>query len=396
MEEIAPAAFFSYSREDSDFALKLAGNLRTAGANVWLDQLDIVAGQRWDRSVEDALSKCPRLLVILSPASVNSTNVMDEVSFALEEKKTVIPVVYRDCTIPFRLRRLQYVDFRQDYTRGLEELLKTLAPEQRAEQGRLPISTGPKQTNGSAASQRERGADEERRTAAEEPRQTARQQVKPGLFSRVPAVTKVVAAVFAIFIIAFALYWALLPSSSNEQKGETQKQRTQTQSNNPAPTSPQQKGEAQEPERRVKASNPTPTPPQDRGQTQKREPKVEATNPAISEAEAPLRADDLLGDWQGSATLANRTPCSVRVQLANSALYFVAIFSGEGCVLNLDFFGGAWAFDPTSRTIQAEAMRMGQNKSSLKCRLTVENGGLGLQGTCQDLIFGSVSLRLTR
>jgi hypothetical protein len=77
----APAAFLSYSRQDSDFALRLAGDLKTAGANVWLDQMDILAGQRWDRAVEDALANCPRMLLILSPASVNSTNVMDEVSW---------------------------------------------------------------------------------------------------------------------------------------------------------------------------------------------------------------------------------------------------------------------------------------------------------------------------
>jgi len=123
-------AFVSYSREDSDFALRLAEDLKAAGASVWLDQLDIVPGQRWDRAVEDALASCPRMLVILSPASVNSTNVMDEVSFALEEKKAVIPVIYKDCMIPFRLRRVQYVDFRKDYARGLKELLKTLNPQQ--------------------------------------------------------------------------------------------------------------------------------------------------------------------------------------------------------------------------------------------------------------------------
>src|SRR6266581_929596 len=91
----ALAAFFSYSREDSDFALRLAADLKAAGANVWLDQLDIVPGQRWDQAVEDALTTCKRMLVILSPASVNSMNVMDEVSFALEERKSVIPVVYQ-------------------------------------------------------------------------------------------------------------------------------------------------------------------------------------------------------------------------------------------------------------------------------------------------------------
>ena len=33
--------FFSYARTETDFALKLAKDLRDAGANVWIDQLDI-------------------------------------------------------------------------------------------------------------------------------------------------------------------------------------------------------------------------------------------------------------------------------------------------------------------------------------------------------------------
>ena len=118
-------AFISYSREDSEFALRLAEDLKAAGAAVWLDQLDIQPGQRWARAVQDALNDCPRMLVILSPSSVDSTNVEDEVSFALEEKKTVIPVLYRECKIPFRLRPLQHLDFRTDYPRGLQGLLKT-------------------------------------------------------------------------------------------------------------------------------------------------------------------------------------------------------------------------------------------------------------------------------
>jgi len=123
-------AFFSYSREDSEFALKLAEDLKAAGANVWLDQMDIEPGQRWARAVEQALTKCPRVLVILSPASVASTNVADEVAFALDEHKAVIPVLYRDCKIPFQLRPFQYVDFRKDYAQGLNVTLRTLSVEQ--------------------------------------------------------------------------------------------------------------------------------------------------------------------------------------------------------------------------------------------------------------------------
>src|SRR5437867_1233879 len=119
-------AFLSYAREDAEFVLRLAKDLRAGGADVWIDQLDIEPGQRWDRAIEDALAKCPQLLVILSPAAVESTNVMDEVSLALEEGKTVLPVIHRQCKVPFRLRRLQYVDLTLNYDEGLGRLLETL------------------------------------------------------------------------------------------------------------------------------------------------------------------------------------------------------------------------------------------------------------------------------
>src|SRR5271165_7423104 len=111
----AQTAFFSYSRDDSEFALRLARDLKAAGANVWIDQLDLVGGQRWAQTVQDALEKSPRVLVILSPSSVNSPNVENEYTLALKEKKTVIPVLHRECKIPLQLRSLQRVDFSTDY-----------------------------------------------------------------------------------------------------------------------------------------------------------------------------------------------------------------------------------------------------------------------------------------
>jgi formylglycine-generating enzyme required for sulfatase activity len=125
-------AFISYARTDSDFVLRLAGDLKQRGANVWLDQLDIAPGRPWDREVERALTACSELVVILSPASVESQNVMDEVAFALDEGKTVIPVLYSNCRIPFRLRRLEYVDLKLDSKAGLEKLLDALAPSRQA------------------------------------------------------------------------------------------------------------------------------------------------------------------------------------------------------------------------------------------------------------------------
>ncbi|MGH8533237.1 MAG: toll/interleukin-1 receptor domain-containing protein [Gammaproteobacteria bacterium] len=123
MSTPATTIFVSYSRDDSQFAVKLASDLKAAGADAWLDELDIPPGARWDRAVEKALESSTCLIVILSPSSVASDNVMDEVSFAIDEKKAIVPVVIENCRIPLRMRRFQYIDFSDDYTSSLRKLL---------------------------------------------------------------------------------------------------------------------------------------------------------------------------------------------------------------------------------------------------------------------------------
>ena len=182
-------AFFSYSRQDSEFVLKLARDLRTAGAEVWLDQIDIDPGERWDSAVEKALANSSRMLVVLSPASVESTNVMDEVSFALEENKRVIPVLHRDCKIPFRLRRLQYIDARVEYDKGLAELVRMLRGHEHAEAAAAASpgsladvrTSGPPADSGAVEQANRESAEAERRAqerlrAEETERENARQE----------------------------------------------------------------------------------------------------------------------------------------------------------------------------------------------------------------------------
>jgi len=129
METEKSGIFFSYARADEEFALKLAKSLRSAGANLWIDQLDIPVGARWDRAVTQALKIAKSVLVILSPAAVESDNVMDEVSFALDQKKLVVPVLYKNCEVPLRLRRVQYIDFTVDFDLALTRLLHAFSIE---------------------------------------------------------------------------------------------------------------------------------------------------------------------------------------------------------------------------------------------------------------------------
>lgn len=118
--------FLSYSRIDSEFALKLAISLRNEGINIWFDQMDIRSGTHFDTEIQKAIQSAKCVLVILSPNSVSSNNVLDEASYALDEGKQVIPIVLVDCAVPLRLRRLQYIDFRTNFSLGLKLLLDEL------------------------------------------------------------------------------------------------------------------------------------------------------------------------------------------------------------------------------------------------------------------------------
>ena len=122
--------FFSYARPDSEFAEKLANDLRSAGVSLWFDQYDILPGDRWDSAVQNALKSSPWLLVVLSPHSVVSENVMDEVAEALKLGKKVVPVLHLQCDIPFRIARLQYVDFTTSYQSGMKQLLRIVGAPQ--------------------------------------------------------------------------------------------------------------------------------------------------------------------------------------------------------------------------------------------------------------------------
>jgi len=125
--------FISYSRVNQQFAIRLACELKSAGFCVWMDQFDIPTGARWDEEIEKALRECQIFLFIMTPASITSQNAKDEVGYAIDHGKRVLPVLLEDCEVPLRLRRLQYVDFtRKSFNEGIEsatELLSKLVNE---------------------------------------------------------------------------------------------------------------------------------------------------------------------------------------------------------------------------------------------------------------------------
>lgn len=126
--------FISYSRVNKQFAIRLASELKAGGFSIWLDQFDIPTGKRWDDEIEKALRECEIFLIIMTPASTASENAKDEIGYAIDHGKRIMPVLLEDCEIPLRLRRLQYVDFtRKNFDDGIssaKELLSRLVNEE--------------------------------------------------------------------------------------------------------------------------------------------------------------------------------------------------------------------------------------------------------------------------
>jgi hypothetical protein len=102
--------FICYAREDAEFALRLARALQARGVGVWIDQWSIPKGADWDRAIDDALYACSHVLIVLSPAAVESNEVRAELRTAFDEDKRVVPVLHRPARVPRRLRLLQLVD----------------------------------------------------------------------------------------------------------------------------------------------------------------------------------------------------------------------------------------------------------------------------------------------
>lgn len=119
--------FVSYSRRNSQFVRQLVEKLRFADVPIWIDQEDIIPGQKWDASIEEALSQSTHFLVLLSEQSVISDHVMNEIIYAIERKKIIIPVKIDKCETPLVVSRFQFVDFhKENFELNFHRLLSIL------------------------------------------------------------------------------------------------------------------------------------------------------------------------------------------------------------------------------------------------------------------------------
>lgn len=100
--------FISYSRKDRSYVADLKSRLHQEGISFWVDD-DLEYGDRWASTVQRQIDQAAVLVVIVTPAALDSEWVDRELSYAQELGVPVLPLLRRRVT-SLRLANLQFED----------------------------------------------------------------------------------------------------------------------------------------------------------------------------------------------------------------------------------------------------------------------------------------------
>ncbi len=127
----APAeVFISHSDQDREFVVELCGVLDRHGIPFWYARRELRGAKIWHDEIGAALGRCDWLLVVLSPASVESMWVRREVQYALRSPRydrRIVPIVAEPCEIDrlsWTLGGFQMITCSENPTEAYRQLLQ--------------------------------------------------------------------------------------------------------------------------------------------------------------------------------------------------------------------------------------------------------------------------------
>jgi len=120
------SCFISYSTKDQDFADRLHADLQNKGVRCWFASHDIQAGRKVHEQIDEAIRVYDRLLLILSPASMNSAWVQREIRQARkreaqEKRRVLFPVRLVDFDTIEKWQCFDPTDLRKDLALEIKE-----------------------------------------------------------------------------------------------------------------------------------------------------------------------------------------------------------------------------------------------------------------------------------
>lgn len=126
--------FLSHSTLDGEFVDQLVADLRLAGIIVWKAPDSILPGEEWVRAIQRGLATSSHFVLVKSPNAVASAWVNFEFETALrqyhKQKMHIIPVFFEPCDEPLFWEGFHHVNVRDNYKRGLLQLIERLRDEQ--------------------------------------------------------------------------------------------------------------------------------------------------------------------------------------------------------------------------------------------------------------------------
>ena len=85
--------FVSYSRRDSEFVSRLADGVSGRGKEVWLDVEGIADSEVFPEAIKRAIEQSDAFVFVITPESVASPYCENEVEYAREMQKRILPVL---------------------------------------------------------------------------------------------------------------------------------------------------------------------------------------------------------------------------------------------------------------------------------------------------------------
>jgi hypothetical protein len=103
--------FISYSHHDRDYATRLAAALEQEGFSVWIDDR-IDYGTHWPLVIQEHLDGCHAFVVVMTPRSLQSEWVQNELSRAKSKGKSIFPLLLEGDDTWLSVQATQHVDVR--------------------------------------------------------------------------------------------------------------------------------------------------------------------------------------------------------------------------------------------------------------------------------------------
>jgi hypothetical protein len=135
------SVFLSYSRRDAALADRLAEQIEQAGYPIWIDRVGIIGGEQWRAAIVAAIEAADVFIILLSPNSIQSTNVRKELDLAETAGIRILPITLAQVSIPaemkYQLAGVQIIEGWKSPDGGYSQVMRALVDLQVRRSGQI-------------------------------------------------------------------------------------------------------------------------------------------------------------------------------------------------------------------------------------------------------------------